>query len=388
LAPASRLIILGDLFLRANPLLDRRSSRNGSENVAEPTTQQVLPTAMGFAAKQAVVALRNRHVEIAPLLRRAGLSEHDFALAENDDNPTSHRLSAVAQVKFLDYAAEAMNDSAFGLHLIEHTDPRDAGIYFYVASAAKDINEALGLYARYFRIVNEAVRLKLTRKPNGVALQVEFIGLPRHLARQTAEFGMAALLKGLRVIAGQNIHPTQVSFAHMRSSGGREFERFYGCPVEFGASSDLFEFSNDAVAIPLLTADPKLLKALEPFCEMAAKERHTAAGTLRATVENEIEKWLPHSKAQKGTIAKAVALSTRTLSRKLADEGTTYEEVVDQLRRSLALQYVQEPSMSHSQIAWLLGYEGSSSFNHAFRRWTGRSPSAARNQKLLPAPLA
>jgi AraC-like DNA-binding protein len=59
---------------------------------------------------------------------------------------------------------------------------------------------------------------------------------------------------------------------------------------------------------------------------------------------------------------------------------------VDQLRRSLALQYVKEPSLSLSQIAWLLGYEGSTSFNHAFKRWTGQSPSAARNQKQLPAP--
>jgi AraC-like DNA-binding protein len=86
-------------------------------------------------------------------------------------------------------------------------------------------------------------------------------------------------------------------------------------------------------------------------------------------------------------------MSTRTLSRRLADEGTTYEDVVDQLRQSLALQYVKlqyvkERSLSLSQIAWLLGYEGAASFNHAFRRWTGQSPSAARNQKLLPEPLA
>src|SRR6516164_2705944 len=300
---------------------------------------------MGFAAKEAIAALRNHHIATAPLLQRAGLSEHDLAGAENDGNTLSHRVSAVAQVKFLDLAADALNDSAFGLHLVEQADPHDAGIYFYVASAAKDIDEALSLYARYFRIVNEAVRLKLTRKPNGVAVELEFVGLPRHLARQTAEFGMAALLKGLRVIAGRNIHPKEVSFAHIRSSGGREFERFYGCPVEFGASSDLFEFSNDALAIPLHTADPKLLRALEPFCEMAAKERHTAAGTLRAAVENEAERLLPHGKAQRETVAKAVAMSTRTLSRRLADEGTTYEEVVDQLRRSLALQYVKEPGI-------------------------------------------
>jgi AraC-like DNA-binding protein len=351
--------------------------------MAEESNKQVLPTAMGFAAKEAIVVLRKHHVAPTPLLRRAGLSEHDLALAENNANPASYRVAAVAQVKFLDYAAEAMNDSAFGLHVAKQTDPRDAGIYFYVASAANDIDEGVALYARYFRIVNEAVHLKLTRKPNGLAVEFEFVSLPRHLARQTAEFGMAVLLNCLRAIAGRNVHPTQVSFAHTRTSGGREFERFFGCPVEFGASTDLFEFSNDTLAIPSLAADPKLFKAIEPFCNMAAKERHTAAGTLRAAVENEVEKLLPHGKAKKETVAKAVALSMRTLSRKLADEGTTYDEVVDQLRRSLALQYLKEPGMSVSQIAWLLGYEGSTSFNHAFRRWTGQSPSTARGQKLL-----
>jgi AraC-like DNA-binding protein len=150
----------------------------------------------------------------------------------------------------------------------------------------------------------------------------------------------------------------------------------------------LFEFSNDVLGLPLITADAKLVKALAPFVETAEKERKTAAGTLRAAVENEVEKLLPHGKANAKAVAKALALSVRTLSRRLAEEGTTYAEVVDGLRRNLALQYLKEPGMSVSQIAWLLGYEGSTSFNHAFRRWTGQSPSASRNQKLITAPLA
>ena len=140
-----------------------------------------------------------------------------------------------------------------------------------------------------------------------------------------------------------------------------------------------------AVTAPLLTADPTLLKALEPFCDVGAKARRTASNTLRAAVEKELEKLLPHGKAQKPTVAKALAMSTRTLARRLAVEETTYEEVVDQLRCSLALQYLKDPSMSLSQIAWQLGYEQSPSFNHAFRRWTGRSPSEVRKRKSLPA---
>jgi hypothetical protein len=173
--------------------------------------------------------------------------------AKGDSSPVHHRVSAVGQAKFLDYAAEAMDDSAFGLHLAEQADPRDAGILFYVASGAQTLGEALILFARYFRIVNEAVRLKLARRPDSVDLEVNFIGVPRHSVRHNAEFGIAVILKALRELAHRNICPTRAAFAHSRDSDLREFERFYLCPVEFGrgadesALSDLLEFSNDAV---------------------------------------------------------------------------------------------------------------------------------------------
>jgi AraC-like DNA-binding protein len=354
--------------------------------VTEVGTEQALPSVTGFAARQAVAVLRKHNIAPAPLMHAAGLSEHNFARAAGDGgSPLNHRVSAVAQGKFLDYAAEAMDDAAFGLHLAEATDPRDAGILFYVASGAQNLGEALTLFARYFRIVNEAVRLELVRAREGVIVKVNFVGLPRHSLRQNAEFGIAVILKALREIAGRNIRPSRAAFLHSRNSNLREFERFYLCPVEFGAASDLLEFSNDVLAIPLITADAKLLEAIQPLCDMAAKERGTATGTLRSAVENEVAKLLPHGKAKAQAVAKALALSVRTLSRRLADEGTTFPAIIDQLRRSLAFQYLKEPGMSLSQIAWLLGYEGSTSFNHAFRRWTGRSPSVTRSEKRLPA---
>jgi AraC-like DNA-binding protein len=348
-------------------------------------TLRALPTATGFAAAQAIAALRMRNIDPGPLLRRAG-----FANPDSEDQP--QRVSAAAQSKLLEYTAEALDDSALGLHLAEQADPRDAGILFYVAAGAKDVSEGLALVARYCKIVNEAARVKLARTPEGGAVEFNFVGVPRLSARQNVEFGLAIFLKGLREATGRNLRPIRAAFAHPRNSSLREFERFFGCPVEFGrasserGSSDWLEFSNDVLVMLLINADPKLVQSLRPFCDMAAKERSTAVGTLRSAVEGELEKLLPHGKAQRHRIAGKLALSTRTLSRKLAHEGTSYEEVVDELRRSLALQYIKEKGISVSQIAWLLGYEGSASFNHAFRRWTGRSPSIARNEQLLPPP--
>jgi AraC-like DNA-binding protein len=138
--------------------------------------------------------------------------------------------------------------------------------------------------------------------------------------------------------------------------------------------------------VPLITEDLFLLDVLRPICDEAAKQRVTTPGSLRALVESEAQKLLPNGRAQRDIVSRKLAMSTRTLARRLSIEGTTFEEIVDELRRSLAFQYMKTPGISLSQVAWLLGYEGATSFNHAFKRWTGGSPSAARVQILLPAP--
>jgi AraC-like DNA-binding protein len=202
------------------------------------------------------------------------------------------------------------------------------------------------------------------------------VGLPRYAARHNAEYVVAGIRTGLRMISGHKATPTKIAFAHTRNSDIPEFERFFGCPVEFGATNTAFQISADALHLPLITPETMLLRVLRPYCDAAAKERKVKPGTLRSAVEAEVEKLLPHGKAKAENIAQVLAVSRPTLARRLAYEGTTYGEVVDQLRKSLAIQYLKDPRMSLGQIVWLLGYEGSTSFNHAFKRWTGRSPPA------------
>ena len=121
-------------------------------------------------------------------------------------------------------------------------NPRELGLLFYVASAAKDLGEAIGLLARYCRIVNEAIRVQLTRRNGDLVIEVHVVGVPRFRAAQNAELAVAVILKSLREITGRNVHPTKITLVHMRSSDFPEFERFCGCPIEFGGSSDRTRF--------------------------------------------------------------------------------------------------------------------------------------------------
>jgi hypothetical protein len=138
------------------------------------------------------------------------IQQHSVRLAffRNAGLPAELCRSAASQGKFLEYAAEALDDSTFGLHLAKEANPREEGLLFYVTSAATNIEGALALFARYSRIANERVRIKTCTWSGGVTAEISFIGLPRHAAKQVTEFGLGVTIKALREIAGRNIRPT------------------------------------------------------------------------------------------------------------------------------------------------------------------------------------
>jgi AraC-like DNA-binding protein len=345
----------------------------GGINVSENIPPKTLPTVAGFAIRCALAALQERDISVRKLFDRAGLSDLQFA------SPW-RRISAAAQGDFLEYAAEATGDTAFGLHLAERSNPRDAGLLYYVATAARDLGEALALFARYFLILNESVRFKLVRSPASVMVEFNFIGVSQDRVKQNTEFWLGLIVHTARAVTDRGIRPTRVECPHPRTDGLEEFERFFGCPVKFSAPSGLLEFSNETLALPLITQDAYLLEMLRPFCAEAERARNAATGPLRDAVENEVERLLPNGQVKAATVAMALAISVETLSRRLSEEGTSFADVVDQLRQSLALRYLEEPGLTLAQIAWLLGYERPIAFTHAFKRWTGRSPSVVRNE--------
>jgi AraC-like DNA-binding protein len=331
------------------------------------------PTAAPFAAKCAIAALRQRNIAAAPLLSRASLTKADF------DDPSS-RVSAAGLSEFLECAAQATSDTAFGLHLAERADPRDAGLIFYFAFAARNLAEAWRLLMGYSPIVDESIRLKLVRQDDGVVADIGFIGIPRHRARQLLEFWIGLFVKSARDATGRCIRPIRVDCEHGCREDLGEFKRFFGCPVTFGAPLNQLVFACETLDVPLLTADPRLLQMLRPYCDEAVNVRGTTADTIRAAVEYEVQRLLPHGQAKAETVANALGLGVRTMARKLSEEGTTFAETIEQLRHSLGLKYLSQSGYTLAQIAWLLGYESPTSFHRAFKRWTSRSPSAVRKE--------
>ena len=282
-----------------------------------------------------------------------------------------------SQVALLDEVAIALKDDLLGFTLARDFDPRELGLLYYVMASSQTLGDALKRVARYSQITNEALVIGY-REGNRLIINLSYSGVPRHSERHQIEFCMFAVLRLCRVLTGQNLVPQYFSIAHHRSGGISEMTRFVGTKVEFGADKDEFALNVGARELPLVHSDTHLNDLLLKYCEAALADRRGDMSQLRTRVENAISSLLPHGRVRVEDVARSLGTSERTLARKLSDEGLNFTEVLQQLRRDLAARYLDDRKLHVSKIAWLLGFHEVSAFTHAFKRWTGKTPSEMR----------
>jgi AraC-like DNA-binding protein len=329
-----------------------------------------IPTAQGGLSRLAIARLESAGVPVVPLLRRMRLTPEVIADPEK-------RLSVRSQIKLLDEAAIALQDDCLGFTLARDFDPRALGLLYYVMASSQTLGEALKRVARYSQTTNEALVIRY-REGNRLIINLSYSGVPRHSDQHQIEFCMFAVLRICRVLTGQNLIPQHFSIAHHRSEGTAEMSRFVGTKVEFGADTDEIALNSNAREVPVIHADPYLNDLLLKYCEAALTDRRGKVRQVRTKVENAISSLLPHGRAVVDDVARSLGMSKRTLARMLSDEGVNFTEVLQQLQRDLAVRYLDDPQLHISKIAWLLGFQEVSAFTHAFKRWTGKTPSQMR----------
>jgi AraC-like DNA-binding protein len=186
-------------------------------------------------------------------------------------------------------------------------------------------------------------------------------------------------------VTDTRLAPSQLKMRHFRNGTPAEFRAFFGSDVEFGADRDAVSFPAQLAALPLAGRDDYLNELLRGYAEQALARRSRNRPNFRSKVEETLPGLLPHGRAVASEVARRLGMSSRTLSRKLGEEGTSFVEILDQLRAALAKHYLDDETLPVSEIAWLLGYREVSSLTHAFKRWTGTTPRQFRSLEPGPA---
>ena len=330
-----------------------------------------LPSATGGITRLACQQLQSAGFDVAPLLKKAGLSPGHIA-------DSRIRLPVASQITFLNIAAETLDDELLGFHLAKIPDFRELGLFYYVVASSDLLEDVFEHAAKYTSIVNEGVVQSCVGGKKQCGVRMKYAGVSRHADRHQIEFWMTAILRISRHLTGRHLIPDRVTFAHPRRSVAPEMAEFFGTELEFDATKDEIAFATERASLPIVSADPYLNKILIAYCEEALAQRKKQAGSFQANVENAIVPLLPHGKAKAAEIARQLHLSPRTFARRLATERLTFSGILNRLRKDLAMRYLADDSLSISQIAWLLGYKEVGAFSHAFRRWSGKTPRQVR----------
>lgn len=273
-------------------------------------------------------------------------------------------------------AAEQIDDPSMGLRAALFWHPSHLGALGFAWLASRTLRSALERMARYYRLLTEGARMTLEEDGKTLSLVLDYEDYSRKQPTRTDSF-MAMLLAMIRANCGEDFHPHSISLTHEEPEDTAPFYALFHCPIHFSAADNRFSIDLKDVDKPLSTANPMLEQVNDRLMiEMLAK----------LDVENDIVekvKWeiihaLPSGGVSDEQVAKALHLNVRTLQRRLQEKGTTFKALLTEVRRELAEQYLRNNQLSLQEISFLLGFSEMSAFSHAFRRWTGQTPSGFR----------
>jgi AraC-like DNA-binding protein len=279
-------------------------------------------------------------------------------------------------------AAEALTgDADVGLHSAESYNPGALSIVGYVILSCRTAGAALEALARYAPLLNEGLRVSVERGPQTTAcLFGAADGIDSFLhrsPRQAVETLAAGIVLTLARLSTRPPTPVAVNFRHAAPRSTAEHTRLLGPVVRFEQAENAVVYTSDALSATMLSADPALLDVFEADAKQRLtqlKSRGAVSGRVQSLVGARLKGEVPSLAA----IASELAMSERSIQRSLSEESTSYREIVDEVRKGLALSHLSRPGATAADVAFLLGFSEPSAFTRAFRRWTGSSPSQFR----------
>ncbi|HTN69838.1 MAG TPA: AraC family transcriptional regulator [Methylomirabilota bacterium] len=300
------------------------------------------------------------------ILQGLGLSRSVFSQPEGF-------IPSSSFAQLLEEAARSTGDNCFGLHFGEQYNPKNIGPLVYAVLNSPTIGAALVNAERYLHVYNQAEKWSFTVQGNRGYVSFLLADLGVDSLRQSYEHGMAIVLNTVRMMVGSQWSPEEVQFAHEAPAQTSEHIRVFRCPVVFGCESNAMVIEHDFLERQVPAADKRLYRIVRGYLEHVWSEMPREE-SLVSSVRKGVAESLKDGDPNLTLVARKMAMSPRTLQRRLKEYGVEFKKLVDDTRRRCAIDYLRDRKNTLTGIAFLLGYSELSAFNRAFKRWTGSTP--------------
>ncbi|RZO53022.1 MAG: AraC family transcriptional regulator [Sandaracinaceae bacterium] len=315
-------------------------------------------------------ALRDQGVDVDATLASAGIAPADL---EDLDG-----LISVAREEALWHEAIRRGGEDIGLHAARSLQRgRFRGLEFAVRSAPS-LRDGFAVLVRFDTLLHGREIFSVEADDDGglrLVYQSPHEEDPHR--RVMSQFAMLGTLELARSATGVPLVPRGVELRQPTARNAPELGRAFGVQVTLGAERDAIEFGPEQLALPMLDADRELASTLERYLEREVEGRQRD-DRLEGRVRREIGRQLTAGGVSLEAVSEHLEISPRALQRRLADQDTSYQELLDETRREVAEQLLRQDGVSIAGAAYLLGYSEVSAFHRAFKRWTGLTPGRFR----------
>jgi AraC-like DNA-binding protein len=325
----------------------------------------------------ALLAARQAGLDVPAILARHGVAPE---VLSDPDARFPHELSLAIWRE-----VDASGPGAFGLRAARAIPDDHFAVVDYVAKASKDLGEGLTLLQRYFGIISTAAEHTLVETDVGRRLERRYVAGAETSIPHLTEFAFACIVLRARKMCGVGFRPLEVRLAHHAPADDREHRELFDCPVYFDSEPSCITFDRTTSALPMLAAQPGLLRVLERHADAVVAALPRGTDDLRARTRAAIVGGLADATFGVSDVAKRLGTSPRTLQRRLSELGTSHAELLDEARCRLAERWLGERTLAIGEIAFMLGFADVPTFHRAFKRWTQKTPGEHRRSVSTPA---
>ena len=277
--------------------------------------------------------------------------------------------------------AMASGDPMIGFRVFAPDPLSWLGVLGHLMLASPTLKQAGDTLVRYLPLVTPVVRATIEPKSDRLRIGLNLVGGARPVPVQRYDFTWNLLLSTLRFVGGRtDLKPLSVEYAYPSPGDSGPWAERFGCPVRFGAPANALEFANADISAPIPTANPLAAEGLFRLLDERLAQAERSSFTAR--VREMLPAMIDQGGALRDAVARRLAISERTLQRRLADEGTDFSTLVDEVRRTIAQQFLGSDRISVKNLSYKLGFSDPSAFHRACLRWFGKAPGEFQQHKL------
>lgn len=331
---------------------------------------RAVPTVLTAWTGTLVRALDARGLDTLELLRIADI---DASLLDDPEQ----RVPLDASTRLWEAAIDATHDPAFGLEVSRYVRPTTFHALGPAFLASSTLRNALERAGRYGQVCADSTRGSTCVVEDEIVLTMAWPATVT-IADEAMDAIAATIVRSARFMLDPTVSPTRITLQRERPepTTAERFASFFRCPIEYGAPVVAIHFDlavaerriplgNEAVAHASDSVIARYL-AGQPPCSVIDQVR-------RALLD-----LMPSGEPTIGEVSRLLGISSRTLQRQLFEDGTTFRDVLRDVRHELALRYLRDSSCSVTEVSFLLGFSETAAFSRAFKRWTGVAPSQFR----------